>query len=310
MRVSVIIPCHNAEAYIGEALRSVAEQTRPPDEIIVVDDGSTDGSVRCVEESGIDLTLLRASHGNAAASRNDGIEAASGDWIAFQDADDVWYPHHLERAMALLEESDDVAFQSNGDLIRADAHVPRPNRWPIAEPTSGLPAAKFVDFFRQHLSFVMPSVVVRRDVLIECGMFDPALPRRHDMDMWLRVTEGRTWAYDPGAHVAYRADTPGSVSRTNLASSEYWHLKMLLRHRDAYAGEAMEGLVRRGARATMNSALTDGGPDDVQRARDLAWPHLTLRQRALYHAALMWPSMFATLNRSRRARLRRRVSSH
>jgi glycosyltransferase involved in cell wall biosynthesis len=103
MRISVIMPCHNAGRWIGEALQSTSIQTRPPDEVIVIDDASTDDSVEQIKNSGVAVQLLRTNCRNAAAARNLGIEAATGDWLAFLDADDVWYPQHLERAQQLFQ---------------------------------------------------------------------------------------------------------------------------------------------------------------------------------------------------------------
>src|SRR4029077_7504501 len=102
MRISVVIPCHNAGRWIGTALRSVSEQSQQADEIIVIDDGSTDASVFEIEKANVPVKLLRVNFGNAAAYRNAGIDAAPGDWIALLDADDVWYPNHLARAAELL----------------------------------------------------------------------------------------------------------------------------------------------------------------------------------------------------------------
>lgn len=89
-RVSVIIPCHNHAAYLGECLASVAGQTRPADEVIVVDDGSTDGSAEIAAGHAAAVTLIRQARGGIASARNAGLRAASGDAIAFLDSDDIW----------------------------------------------------------------------------------------------------------------------------------------------------------------------------------------------------------------------------
>ena len=116
---SVIIPCHNAGRWIAQTLRSVAAQTYPAYEVIVIDDASTDDSIVEIGRSGVPVTLLHVAAGNAAAARNAGIEAASGDWIALLDADDVWYPNYLARATKLLSYSDDVALMCTSRLDRA-----------------------------------------------------------------------------------------------------------------------------------------------------------------------------------------------
>lgn len=301
MRVSVVIPCHNAAAWIGEALRSVAEQRFAPHEIIVVDDASTDDSVREVRAASPGgVKLLSVRHGSAAAARNAGIAAATGEWIAFLDADDVWYPEHLARAAELLAGSTDVAFQAFGDDWRHDRGVVhRANRAPVTEPTAGLADVRFLDVFGRGLRFYHSSVLVRRDVLIERGMFDPTFTRRHDIEMWLRVTKGRTWAYDPRPHVMYRVDTPGGLSR-NVADRECWFLEAMLRHREAYSSPAMERLVHRAARRAMSAALTDGDAAMRRRVRALAWAQLGRAERWMFAVGGICPVAFAGINRLRR----------
>lgn len=107
-RVSVVIPVRDAERYLGEALGSVAAQTRPADEVVVVDDGSRDGSVAVAERFGARVLRTERPGSGSAAARNRGIEAASGDLLAFLDADDLWEPDKLERQTRTLRERPDV----------------------------------------------------------------------------------------------------------------------------------------------------------------------------------------------------------
>lgn len=97
LSISVVIPCFNASAFLGETLGSVRNQTLKPCEIIVVDDGSTDGSARVAEAFGPSVQVVRQSNGGAAAARNHGVALARGEWIAFLDADDTWHPQRLEK---------------------------------------------------------------------------------------------------------------------------------------------------------------------------------------------------------------------
>lgn len=302
MKFSVVIPCHNAGPYIGEALRSVAEQTHPPHEVIVIDDASTDDSVKIVESSPLDVRLLHCEHRNGAATRNVGIEAATGDWIAFLDADDLWLPEHLAYAREVLSGSTDVALHGHRYVMREGVRIAEENPWPPERPTPGLPAEAFVDFFESHLIFNTSSIVMDRRRLLNRGMFDPAFVRRHDMEMWLRVTEGATWAYDPRPTMVYRADSPGSISRVNWASSELWHLKMLLHCRRHCDTAAMRRLIRHAARRTMASALTDGDKEDRERAWALAAAHLASRDRRIFAVARHAPALFASANRIKRRR--------
>jgi glycosyltransferase involved in cell wall biosynthesis len=105
MRVSVIVPCHNNEQHIAEALSSLRGQTRPPDEIIVVDDGSTDASTDRVAAFGAAVTLLRQPNRGVASARNAGVQAARGDFIAFLDGDDAWPCDSLALRLARLRET-------------------------------------------------------------------------------------------------------------------------------------------------------------------------------------------------------------
>lgn len=113
--VSVVIPAFNAEQYIVEALRSILAQSIVPNEIIVVDDGSTDATAECVRDFGHHVTLLQQENRGNFPALNRGIESAQGEWLAFLDADDVWSPQRLEKQFA--------AFQNNPDLNCVYGHL-------------------------------------------------------------------------------------------------------------------------------------------------------------------------------------------
>ncbi len=107
-RISVVIPAYEAERYLGAALKSVAEQRLPVLEVLVVDDGSTDGTVRVAERFGGRVRVLKQARGGAAAARNLGVRAARGEWIAFLDADDFWLPDRLAWQAAEVERSPEL----------------------------------------------------------------------------------------------------------------------------------------------------------------------------------------------------------
>jgi glycosyltransferase involved in cell wall biosynthesis len=101
--LTVIIPAYNREQYLGEAIRSALEQTRPPDEIIVVDDGSTDSTVAVAKSFGGVVRCLSQQNGGVASARNHGVEASSGELLAFLDSDDMWFPQKLEWQLRHLD---------------------------------------------------------------------------------------------------------------------------------------------------------------------------------------------------------------
>jgi glycosyltransferase involved in cell wall biosynthesis len=100
VQVSCIIPAFNAAAYVGAAVESILQQTHPPREVLVVDDGSTDKTASVVEAFGPRVTLLSRPHGGAAGAKNAALEVARGPYVAFLDADDVWVRDKLARQLA------------------------------------------------------------------------------------------------------------------------------------------------------------------------------------------------------------------
>jgi glycosyltransferase involved in cell wall biosynthesis len=108
MKISTIVPLYNTCAYIVEAIDSILAQTRPADEIIVVDDGSTDGGSELLAGYGAKVCVIRQAHAGGATALNRGISQATGDTIAFLDADDLWARDKLERQQSMLLAKDGV----------------------------------------------------------------------------------------------------------------------------------------------------------------------------------------------------------
>lgn len=127
-KVSLVIAAYNAGEYIARALTSVAKQTRPPDEVIVIDDGSKDDTAEQVKsfkrQSSLKVVLQRQANRGLAATRNVGVRSAQGDLVAFLDADDVIYPEFLEQAVGGMEAHPEwaVCF-SDRDVVNADGQL-------------------------------------------------------------------------------------------------------------------------------------------------------------------------------------------
>jgi glycosyltransferase involved in cell wall biosynthesis len=305
MRISVVIPCFNAEPWIEIALRSVATQTVAAHEIIVVDDGSSDASLTKIKESGVPLRLIQTNRANGAGARNAGIAVATGDWIALLDADDVWYPRHLERAAGLLRGSTDVAYMASHDWVDLEgAVIPIPDCFvaQIEEPLTGASAARFLQLMNEPFHFGHSTVLYRADRLRAVGAFDTEQRRRHDLDLWLRMIHGHTWTYDPERTVGYREATPGSISKA-IVNAEYFHLRSLLKNSARFAGEPhFERQITGSARRLMGLAFVDGEGSEFASASQLAWPYLSKRMQAWYR----WAPRVAPLAR-RAMQWRRRV---
>ena len=108
--ISAVIPAYNAEKYIARTLESVLSQTRPADEIIVVDDGSTDGTCEVVKSFGEKVRYIHQENAGVSAARNTGIENARCELIAFLDADDEWLAEYLQIQMQLFDKNPDLAW--------------------------------------------------------------------------------------------------------------------------------------------------------------------------------------------------------
>ena len=206
MRISVVIPTYNSGSVLVEALDSVLSQTRPADQIIVVDDGSTDDTSERIMPYLDKIEYLRQSNARVAAARNAGISRATGDVVAFLDADDVWHPLKLQSQAAVLDREADIGLLATGlepwpgTLSSAANHGPAE----IEE----VPLARLLVFNCLATS----SIVVRRCVLDQIGPFDTQLFGPEDYDLWLRATRVARTAILKQPLIGYR-DTAGSLGK-------------------------------------------------------------------------------------------------
>jgi glycosyltransferase involved in cell wall biosynthesis len=164
VRISVVLPVYNRARYVGEAIASVLGQILPPDELIVVDDGSTDDSVAVVERhAGPGVRILRRTNGGIGAARNSGLRAATGDLIAFIDSDDVWQHDKLARQSRVLQEHADVqlVFGHLVEFLSPERADELAGTLRIAhDPVPGM---------------IATTLLVRRDALERVGLFDESL---------------------------------------------------------------------------------------------------------------------------------------
>jgi len=207
MRISVLIPTYNSAALVGDAVASALAQTTPAAEIIVVDDGSTDDTWRRLLLFGDRVRYVHQQNQGVAAARNRGLACATGDVVAFLDADDVWHPRKLELQSAIL-----AARPALGLLGT------RTFAWPVAampavaiEPRADIAPVPLRQLMVKN-QFTTSTVLVRRAVLDRVGGFDTALHGPEDYDLWLRVAEQIDAANLLLPLTGYRS-LPGSLSK-------------------------------------------------------------------------------------------------
>ena len=186
--VSVVIPTCNRADLILRALASVRAQTRPPTEVLVVDDGSTDATVERVRAAFPEVTLLEQKNRGVSAARNAGIQKARGTWIALLDSDDEWLPQKLERQLRATENDNDNDNDNDTFLCHTD------EIW-IRDGRRVNPMKKHQKYGGRIFERCLPlcvispsSVLLHRSLFQTIGLFDEDLPVCEDYDLWLRVT--------------------------------------------------------------------------------------------------------------------------
>lgn len=211
-KVSVVITCYNYGKFLATAIDSVLEQTYPEFEIILVDDGSTDNTEQVANQYAHHprLTYIRQNNAGQANAKNTGIKHASGEFIAFLDADDRWCPDKLEkqmirfeiknvgvvycRAKYLNEDDEEIFFAMTGPYLQ-----PRRNK-----VTNWLIFDNFVPF---------SSSVVRKECLDKFGTFDETLKMGIDWDLWLRISTAYSFDFVDEHLFYYRMGHSGQMSK-------------------------------------------------------------------------------------------------
>jgi glycosyltransferase involved in cell wall biosynthesis len=223
--VSVIIPYYRSSQTIVRAVESALSQTVRPYEILLIDDGSSEGAAEATKEFGSLVTLIRKPNGGAASARNVGIEHVRGEWIAFLDADDYWEPSKLELQLASSEGVGLVGGRWYTEVPGRPRCVAK-----VADPSffGRMFKARGSEAFYVAMNLWTSVVLVRRNVLGD-QRFDSALETAEDRDLWIRLAAA-TPIYiipEPLATYVQRED---SLSNSDLDRDCGNMLKMVRRH--------------------------------------------------------------------------------
>jgi len=204
----VVIPTHDRAHLVGDAVRSALAQTQGDLEVIVVDDGSTDGTASVI--AAIDdprVRFLRQPHLGIGAARNHGIRAARGRYLAFLDSDDLWLPDLLANEVPLLDADPGVA------LVHARARAVGLDGRPRAKVSGQAPRAPAQPLasLLYGNSVATPTALVRRASVEAAGLCDEGLVARVDWDLWLRVARAGEVAFVDGVLALFR-EHPGRTT--------------------------------------------------------------------------------------------------
>ena len=228
--VSVITPAYNSSAYIGEALASVFAQTFTNFEVIVIngDSPDTEQLELALQPYRDSIVYIKQANRGVAADRNAGIRVARGEYLAFLDGDDVWFPEYLAAQLRFFAETPSL------DAIYCDALYFGDERhddsthfgnWRRAGTTlmGGSPsngAVTFESLLTERCSVMTSQTLIRRQVMVECGMFEEELFRGEDFHMWLRVAyHGGKIAYHKAVLGRHRLH-PGSLGTDLIESNK------------------------------------------------------------------------------------------
>jgi glycosyltransferase involved in cell wall biosynthesis len=217
--VSVIIPAYNAEAYVAEAISSALDQRCPPAEVIVVDDGSTDGTAAVVKGFGPRVTYIHQANARQAAARNTGIRHSSGELLAFLDADDIWEPDKLCRQVELLQSRPDVALAYCGAVeVGPDGAFGQT----LAPQLRGVCGREIL---LGRGSVVLGSTMLaRRSAMTRVGLFDDRLPPCEDMDLAWRIGLHESIDFVDAPLVRYRQHAAAAHRNLDLMEAAWRRL--------------------------------------------------------------------------------------
>jgi glycosyltransferase involved in cell wall biosynthesis len=210
--ITAVIAAYNSEPWLGESLEAVLGQTRPPDEVVVVDDGSTDGTPELLRRFGDAIRVVRQPNGGCPAAFNRAFREARGDYVAMCAADDVWEPRKLEW------QAETIAAHPSVDVLFGDAVI-----FGLVDGRYGSPPGDGVldhaalrDALYHENLICAPTIMIRRELFERLGPFVENFGA-DDYEYWMRCLRAdATFFYDPRVLVRYRRH------ESNLSSRMLW----------------------------------------------------------------------------------------
>lgn len=216
--ISVVIPLYNKVQAIPHTLDSVLAQTYDNYEIVIVDDGSTDGSSNLVDSykkthSKVNIRIFHRENQGVCATRNFGVQMAKGDYVAFLDADDLWDKEYLEEADKLIRNYPEAAMWGINYAETHNGHITRVLPTGLSNDFRGY----IEDYFRMpHRSsdlFTSSSTILRKEQFLQVGGFDERIKYAEDLDLWWRMVAEFPCAFSQRVLAYYQQDTENRVDR-------------------------------------------------------------------------------------------------
>lgn len=263
------MPAHNDEAYVATAIDSVLAQTWQDVELIVIDDGSSDGTRDVVRRYGGHVRLLEQDNAGSAVARNRGIEAARGRYVAFLDADDWWHPDKTAVQLAAMQRhavQGPAPRMSYTHFVRwfqdeAGSFPPPAGLMPASLQTTPPPHSTMAWRYPELLDDCIvwtSTVLIERELLQASGGFAPELRKGQDYDLWLRLSQMEPWLLVDHASALYRI-RPSSI--TYAPRPVNYEFEILRRALDRWGLRSADGRIADAARlkARMTRSCTNFG---------------------------------------------------
>jgi glycosyltransferase involved in cell wall biosynthesis len=254
--ISAVVAAYQAEDWIAEALESILSQTRPPDEVVVVDDGSTDDTPRELERFAGRIRVIRRPNGGCPAAFNTAFAAARGDFVAMCGADDIWKPKKLEwQAAAIAAHPEADVFFGHAMVVgRIEAEHSRP-------PGVGLlDSVAFRDALFKECCVSAPSVVIRRSLFERLGPFVENFGA-DDWEYWFRcLRSGARFYYDPRVLLSWRQHGG------NLSAQTAWMDECARQVRRWYATDVTDRALADDLFRAARLLVDEGSPLQARRA--------------------------------------------
>jgi glycosyltransferase involved in cell wall biosynthesis len=250
--ISVVIPAFNSTTSIRRSLDSVLDQSRSANEVIVVDDGSTDDTASKVQEYAPNVQYVAQANQGQAVARNHGLKLASGEFVAFLDADDYWLPGFLQTTTRFLNSNPDAIAVSVGSRVKkwgkSDALIPTfLNENSVEQPARILD--DFFSFWAQHDHVRTGSVLIRKRAIDEAGGQLADLRMSQDLEYWGYLATFGKWGFIPEVHFVTDA-TPNAAAngwvskykkrRKMCPTVDAWQRRILPRVTDSQIGSFLD----------------------------------------------------------------------
>jgi glycosyltransferase involved in cell wall biosynthesis len=234
MKISVIIPTHNRLSQLHQAFESVCNQTKKPDEIIIVDDASDNQNNIDIQDFFykdiiIKIEKFESSKG-ACFARNRGVEIASGDIIMFLDDDDTWEPQKIESQLNVFNDNSQIGLVYSGRLIVSTYN----RKEVIYEIHPHAYGNLYPPILYSNLIGTTSSVAIKKSLFKEVGGFDEELPALQDYDLWIRCCKKSIVGHDNACNVRY---TVYENPNLQISGQSYRHIEAVTRILDKYQEE-------------------------------------------------------------------------